>query len=227
MNGLDIAIIVIVLISALIALNRGLIKEVLSIIGWFLAVAAVVFLLPAVQPFAEEYIDSELMAIVSSAFAILIIFFILWIYLSSVIIGKIRASKLSGMDRLLGLFFGILRAFLLIILLNILAGWVIPPENQPEMMKESKYFQLAGSFAKPIEELIPESTRDKLHQQMTPDEEVAPGVVLDSDLDDLFEKLTQPQIEKKETKEKEEEPAGYDSSEQKSLDRLIEMTADE
>lgn len=227
MNGLDIAIIVIVLISALIALNRGLIKEVLSIIGWFLAVAAVVFLLPVVQPFAEEYIDSELMAIVSSAFAILIIFFILWIYLSSVIIGKIRASKLSGMDRLLGLFFGILRAFLLIILLNILAGWVIPPENQPEMMKESKYFQLAGSFAKPIEELIPEATRDKLHQQMTPDEEVAPGVVLDSDLDDLFEKLTQPQIEKKEVKEKEEEPAGYDSSEQKSLDRLIEMTADE
>lgn len=227
MNGLDIAIIVIVLISALIALNRGLIKEVLSIIGWFLAVAAVVFLLPVVQPFAEEYIDSELMAIVSSAFAILIIFFILWIYLSSVIIGKIRASKLSGMDRLLGLFFGILRAFLLIILLNILAGWVIPPENQPEMMKESKYFQLAGSFAKPIEELIPEATRDKLHQQMTPDEEVAPGVVLDSDLDDLFEKLTQPQIEKKEAKEKEEEPAGYDSSEQKSLDRLIEMTADE
>ena len=115
----------------------------------------------------------------------------------------------------------------ILILLNILAGWVIPPENQPEMMKESKYFQLAGSFAKSIEELIPEATRNKLHQQMTPDEEVAPGVVLDSDLDDLFEKLTQPQIEKKEIKEKEEEPAGYDSSEQKSLDRLIEMTADE
>ena len=34
MNSLDVVILIIVLISALIALNRGLIKEVLSIIGW-------------------------------------------------------------------------------------------------------------------------------------------------------------------------------------------------
>ena len=46
MNSLDIAILIIVAISALIALGRGLIKEVLSIIGWVLAIIAVIYLMP-------------------------------------------------------------------------------------------------------------------------------------------------------------------------------------
>ena len=228
MNNLDILIILIVLISALIAFNRGLIKEVLSIIGWILGVATVIFLLPYVQPFAEQYIDSEVMAIATTAISILIIFFVLWIYLSAVIIEKVRSSKLSGMDRTLGLFFGILRAFLLIILLNILIGWIIPKDVQPEVFQESKYFQIAGNFAEPIEKLIPQETRDKLSMTSQKDQEVSDGVVYDSDLDDLFEKLTQPQVKKIEVEKPEfEDQKGYDKSEQKSLDRLIEMTSEE
>ncbi len=228
MNSLDVVILIIVLISALIALNRGLIKEVLSIIGWFLGVAAVIYLLPYVQPLMEEHIESEMMAIVASSFTILIVFFIIWIYLTSIVIGKVRSSKLSGMDRLLGLFFGILRAFLLIILLYILVGWIIPKQSQPESFKQSKYFQLAGSFAEPIEKLIPQSTKDKVHSQVNTDKEVSPGVELNSDLDDLFEKLTQPQVKKKEVKKPTADKSkGYNKSEQKSLDRLIEMTVEE
>ena len=213
MNSLDVVILIIVLISALIALNRGLIKEVLSIIGWFLGVVAVIYLLPYVQPLMEEHVESEIMAIVASAFAVLIVFFVIWIYLTSIIIGKVRDSKLSG----------VLRAFLLVILLNILIGWIIPPESQPDMFKQSKYFQLAGSFAEPIEKLIPQSARDKVHMQTDVEKEVAPGVELNSDLDDLFEKLTRPEIKKKKkAEEKEDKAVGYDKSEQKSLDRLIE-----
>ena len=228
MNGLDIFILIVVLVSALIALNRGLIKEVLSIIGWFLGVVAVIYLLPIVQPLMEQHIESELMAVIASAFSILILFFVIWIYLTSFIVDKVRDSKLSGMDRVLGLFFGVLRAFLLIILFNILIGWIMPKESQPELFKQSKYFQLAGSFAEPIEKLIPKSTKEKVNGQINPEKEVAPGVELDSDLDDLFDKLTQPQVAKKKVVEiKEDKSIGYDKSEQKSLDRLIEMTADE
>ena len=91
------------------------------------------------------------------------------------------------------------------------------------MFKQSKYFQLAGSFAEPIEKLIPQSARDKVHMQTDVEKEVAPGVELNSDLDDLFEKLTRPEIKKKKkAEEKEDKAVGYDKSEQKSLDRLIE-----
>jgi len=237
LNNLDVIILIIVLISGLIALSRGLIREVLSIIGWVLATLAVVFLLPVAHPLARQYISGDFMSGVVAALAILIIFFVIWIFISASIVGKIRSSKLSSMDRVLGLFFGIMRAFLLVVLLYILIGWITPPQEQPAFFKESKYFQLAGNFAEPIEKLIPQETLKAINEKtaaaLTPkkqkedkkkDKENKEKVSEDI-ADDLFKKLAQPKIKSKKTEEKKatkERVKGYDKNEQKSLDRLIE-----
>lgn len=201
LNNLDIVILIVVGISALIALSRGLIKEVLSIIGWVLATVCVIYLLPLVTPFAEQHIESSGFAAVVSATLIMIIFFIIWILLTGKLIGKVRKSKLSGLDRILGLFFGISRAFLLVILCYILINWMVPKENQADVLTKSKYFNIAGSFAKPIEELIPESTLVKIREKTKAvsgktedeDEENKPK----TDIDVLFEMLAQPKVAKK------------------------------
>ena len=150
LNNLDIAILVIVLISGLIALNRGLIKEVLSIVGWFLSTAVIVYALPVCLPFAKKYIQNGIIAGIATSLIVFIVFFVIWIYSTSSIIGKIRTSKLNGLDRFLGLFFGVMRAFLLIILVNIMISWIISADNQPEILEKSKYYKIAGNFAKPL-----------------------------------------------------------------------------
>lgn len=230
MNNLDLCILIVVAVSALIALNRGLIKEVLSIIGWVLSVVVVVFMLPIVQPLVQTRFDDDTMAIVVSSILIFIVFFVIWIIITSQIVDKIRSSKINSIDRILGLFFGIIRACILIILFNIMVGWIIPADEQPEMFKESKYFQLAGNFAEPIEKLIPkekfvrneakESKEDKKDQNTT---------TISEDMDKLFDKLVQPKVENKSDKDKKaktESPDGYNKSEQNSLDRLIEMNVE-
>ena len=58
LNNLDIILLAVVLISGLIALSRGLIKEVLSIIGWVLVTVLIVYLLPVFLPFAKNFINS-------------------------------------------------------------------------------------------------------------------------------------------------------------------------
>lgn len=203
LNNLDIVILIVVGISALIALSRGLIKEVLSIIGWVLATFCVIYLLPLVTPFAEQHIDSAGFAAVISATLIMIVFFIIWILLTGKLIGKVRKSKLSGLDRVLGLFFGIARAFLLVVLCYILINWMVPKENQADVLTKSKYFNIAGSFAKPIEELIPEQTLAKIREKTKAvsgkiedddeDEDNKPK----TDIDVLFEMLAQPKVAKK------------------------------
>ena len=254
MNSLDLAILIIVAISALIALGRGLIKEVLSIIGWVLAIIAVIYLMPICTPFAEKYIDNSSAAAVATASGIVVLFFIIWIILTSKIIGSIRKSKLSGLDRVLGLFFGIFRAFLLVVLVYILINWMVPKENQAKVMQESKYFNIAGSFAKPIEDLIPESTLAKIRDKTRSisgtdeeDEELEDKKESKTDIDVLFEMLAQPKVAKKKEpvkvidnskvnakieaakKKKQEEAAkakSYNDSERGNLDRLIENTVE-
>ena len=230
MNNLDIFILIIVLISGLIALNRGLIKEVLSIIGWMLSVVAIVTLLPIVQPLVQNFAQGDTFSLVVSAILILIVFFIIWIIITSQIIDKIRSSKLSAIDRILGLFFGIVRAWILIILFNILVGWVMTSDEQPQVMKESKYFQMAGDFAEPVEKLLPKDLIEGAQKENEKkSEEKEHEKVLSEDMDKLFDKLVQPKVESKKNKDsvsKNKNNEGYNKSEQKSLDRLIEMTVE-
>ena len=120
MNNVDVIILFVVGISGLIALSRGLVKEVLSIIGWALGTIAVIYLLPVLNPLTEEYIAEGMIGGIITALSILIVFMIIWNVSTSGIINDIRISKMSSLDRILGLFFGIARAFLLIVLVYIL-----------------------------------------------------------------------------------------------------------
>lgn len=232
MNNLDVIILIVVAISALIALNRGLVKEVLSIVGWVLATMAIIYLLPVCLPFTKKFVASGILAGILTALMIFVLFFVIWIYLTSQVIGKIRTSKLNGLDRLLGLFFGVMRAFLLVVLFNIMVSWIIPEDKQAEVLTESKYYQLAGSFAKPLEEMIPQETLDLIKEKTKSlsaeeDEETEEDekTAEKDEAVELFEKLAQPRI-KKAVKDKsrqlKEEITGYHQSERSDLDRLIE-----
>lgn len=241
LNNLDIIILIVVAVSTLIAWSRGLVKEVLSIIGWVLATVAVIYLLPVVTPFANKYIETGWLAGVIAALIILLLFLVCWILFTSNLVSKIRSSKLSSLDRTLGLFFGVARAALLVILFYILISWIIPVEKQSDVLTQSKYFQLAGKFAAPIEELIPEDTlkiiREKT-QAAAADEETeeeeeknvsGKPAASAKDADDLFERLAQPKIKKakKEAVVKiKENFEGYKDSDRGNLDRLIETTAE-
>lgn len=225
LNNLDIVILAIVIISALIALNRGLIKEVLSIVGWVLSTLVIIYALPVCLPFAKKYIDNGIVAGVATSLVLFVAFYIVWIYSTSSIIGKIRTSKLNGLDRFLGLFFGVMRAFLLIVLFNIMMSWIIPNEKQPEILEKSKYYQLAGGFAKPLENMIPQETLKLIKEQTMPINVENKKEKSDEDDDEalvLFEKLAQPKIKKALKKELSEEIKGYKENEREDLQRLID-----
>ena len=109
-----------------------------------------------------------------------------------------------------------------------MVGWILTPEEQPEVFKKSKYFQLAGDFAEPIEKLLPKSQKTEKEEEKA---EEKSDSVLSEDIDKLFDKLVQPKVENPDAKPKEEpkkqEQGGYNTNEQKNLDRLIEMTIEE
>ena len=232
MNNLDVIILIVVAISALIALNRGLVKEVLSIVGWVLATMAIIYLLPVCLPFTKKFVASGILAGILTALMIFVLFFVIWIYSTSQVIGKIRTSKLNGLDRLLGLFFGVMRAFLLVVLFNIMVSWIIPEDKQAAVLTESKYYQLAGSFAKPLEEMIPQETLDLIKEKTKSlsaeeDEETEENEkpAEKDEAVELFEKLAQPRIKKAikdKSRQLKEEITGYHQSERSDLDRLIE-----
>lgn len=47
----------------------------------------------------------------------------------------------------------------------ILISWMMPVKSQPDLLRKSKYFQIAGNFAEPIEKLIPKDTLDAIKEK--------------------------------------------------------------
>ena len=118
-----------------------------------------------------------------------------------------------------------------------------------ETFKNSRYFQLAGEFAQPIENLIPRETLDTIRNKAKEvggksDEKDDNTAEKDKAFDaeeeketpskgneDLFEKLAQPQVKSKAADKKkaakiEENFDGYNVHERDNLDRLIENSLD-
>lgn len=251
LNNLDVVFLVIVGVSALVAIARGVTKELLSIIGWVLAGVSVYYLLPVVDPIMKKYIASEVLSGLVSGMVILIMFCIFWVLAADKISTQIRFSKLSALDRILGFIFGIFRGVVIVILLQIMISSLIPEESQKGVFAESRYFKLAGDAAGPIKGLIPEKwfddlkakgetlgvvaakTDEKVDEEKAKDEEPssaeklnkatdAASDVLKKSGEELFNKLVQPKVEgEAETKED-----GYKKDETSDLDKLMDELED-
>lgn len=231
LNNLDVAIIIMVGLSALLALSRGLLREILSIIGWALSALLVVYLLPFVRPFANAYISNPTAADIAASIVILIVFIVVWVIFSCFITHKIRGTKLSSVDRGLGFMFGALRAVLLVVLAYIFINWLIPKENQIDLLTESKCLTLVSGVADDVESLIPEKMmtelKDKAKVQSLKAMEEAEKKK-EEKTQDLFDKLTQPQTKKIEEEIKGdiessvEEFEGYSEGQRDDINRLLE-----
>jgi membrane protein required for colicin V production len=126
---LDIIVIVVVLISATLAMVRGFVREVLSVASWLVAVAAAYFLYKPVVPLVKPYIESGTVATIIAAAAIFFIALIVASYITTKISDFVIDSRVGALDRGLGFVFGAARGLLLLVIALLFFSWLVqtPP----------------------------------------------------------------------------------------------------
>ena len=125
MTGFDIAVIVVVVLSALLGLWRGVIREVFALAAWIAAVVCMFLfggraaqMLPMLQLSAET---AWLRSLAGHALVFLTVFVVLSV-IGFVFSKLVKAVGLSFVDRALGMVFGVLRGALIVVLLVLMAG---------------------------------------------------------------------------------------------------------
>lgn len=117
MNYVDIAIIIIIGISVVTALFRGLIKEAISLGVWIMAIWAATVYAPKLSYLLSNYISSPTIQ-VSIMYSLLGLAVLLVGALFNALIGLfISKSGLGSMDTLLGAIFGFARGCLIVSLI--------------------------------------------------------------------------------------------------------------
>jgi membrane protein required for colicin V production len=138
MNWVDLAVLAVLCFSALLGVLRGLVREVLGLGAWIGAVLAGVYGFSAVQPFFRRQIANPDIAD-PVAFGVLFLATLIVLSLAARAVGMaVRGSALGGLDRTLGLLFGLARGALLLVVAYIVGGMVVPMENWPPVVQQAR-----------------------------------------------------------------------------------------
>ena len=177
MNWVDGVVLAVLALSAVVALFRGLVQEVLGIGAWVGAAFAAWTLWPVLVPYLAESVEP---AWIADAIAVAGVFLVVLVALKiaiAMIARRVQDSALGGTDRALGMVFGLARGAFLVVAAYILAGMVMPaPENWPVPVREARSLPAVAEGARWLMERIPPDYRAKL---------VAPPSLPDPGFNDL------------------------------------------
>ncbi|MCT6885488.1 MAG: CvpA family protein [Gilliamella apis] len=134
MNWVDFTIIGVIILSALISIIRGFVKEALSLISWVLAF----FIASRFYMYITSYLtyfDSDVIRI-AVAIAILFISTLIVCAIVSYIIGQlVQKTGLSSTDRVLGICFGVLRGILVVAAVLFFVDTFTPLSQSPSWVQ--------------------------------------------------------------------------------------------
>lgn len=153
---------VVIVLSAVLAYSRGLVRESLAILGWVgAAILAYVFAaqvqplvkeLPVVGNFLADSCELSIIAAFAAVFALGLVVASLFAPLMS---SLVQRSILGGLDQGLGFLFGVLRGIVLVALAFIVYDRAVAANTVP-MVDASRSMKVFESFQGNIDETIPE-----------------------------------------------------------------------
>lgn len=175
---LDIVLLGVMLVSGLLALVRGFMREVLSIAAWGAAALVTLYSYAKLLPWAKQQIASDtiaLVAVVAGTFLItLIVVSVITVRISDMILD----SRIGALDRTLGFLFGLARGLLIVVVAYEFFIWLVPEKQRPDWVQQAKsraVLDASGEWLKGLLPDDPENTILKKFKKNKPEDEQTEG----------------------------------------------------
>ena len=215
MGLIDAAVLLIILISGIFALYRGLVRELLGLTAWVLAAFGALYGLTYVRPLFRKLISNTTIADIVAAAVIALVILVICTLINAHVTTKLRQSALSGLDRLLGFFFGLLRGALFIVIIYFGASLLVSQKQMDEYKESSFTLPYVQKATECVQKILPAALAEKLEQVDMPAEDKGIRALIKAEEEKQGIETTE-----KTEEEKKDEPA-YDDTEREDLNALI------
>src|ERR1700730_18594130 len=158
---LDLVLLAVMLISGLLAMVRGFMREILSIAAWGTAALGTLYAFGKLLPTAKTYFNNDTVASVVV---------VAGVFIRSLIVD----SWICALYRTLGFLFGLARGLLIVVVAFMFFSWLVPDKQRPDWVTGAKsrvVLQGTGDWLMSLLPDDPENTILKRFKKNNPDEE--------------------------------------------------------
>jgi membrane protein required for colicin V production len=164
MTWVDGVILGIIAISGLLAFMRGFVREVLGIGAWIGAAALAVWANPRILPTFERWLHDQPGLAQPVAFGVVFLITLVVLLIICHAIGKaVRRSAFGGLDRSLGLLFGLARGAALVVLAYIVVAIAVPVDQWPQPVVAARAMPFAYQGAVWAAHWLPDAYRPRVY----------------------------------------------------------------
>jgi membrane protein required for colicin V production len=152
---------VLIILSAILAYSRGLVRELMAILGWIGAAILAFIFAPQAQPLVKEIPvvgdflrDSCELSIIAAFAGVFAIGLVLAALFTPLLSGAVQRSALGGVDQALGFLFGVVRGVLLVLIAFVVFDRAVAANTVP-MVDNSRTAKVVASIQERIDAAIP------------------------------------------------------------------------
>jgi membrane protein required for colicin V production len=120
---------------------KGFMRSLLSFSKWILALVITIILVPKLNPWVQDYIESKFIADIGLGVFIYLVSLFVIINIGKAIGRTITWSGLGSVDKTFGLIFGILKGYIICVCIFSLLNWFYPHQKWPIKAEDSFSFE--------------------------------------------------------------------------------------
>jgi len=153
----DIAVFLIIIYSMGKCAAKGFTLSLLSFSKWLISLVITIILVPKLNPWVQGYIESKFITDIGLGIFVFIISLFVIINVSKAITSAITWSGLGAVDRYFGLFFGVLKGYLICVCIFSLLDWFYPHQKWPIKTESTYTFGIIYKGSKFLTDELPNS----------------------------------------------------------------------
>jgi membrane protein required for colicin V production len=161
---LDFLLLGVMLISGLLAMIRGFMREVLSIAAWAAAAVATILLYNRLLPIAKANIPNDTLAAVAVIGGVFLLTLLLVSIVTVRVSDMILDSRIGALDRTLGFLFGLARGLIIVVVAFLFFSWLVPGNKQPDGVRNAKSRVVLENTGEWLQALLPQDMDNYLSQ---------------------------------------------------------------
>ena len=158
LNYVDYLAIAILFVSAMLSTIRGMTREFLGLVGWFIAIFIAKLSSPVLIPLLESFISVSVVITPISWIIPFFAAFIVWYVFASAVSPSLSRAGLGALDGGMGVFFGLARGIVIVVLCYLMVVFLFGGEEKtPNVIRESNTSRFSFIIINVTKPLLPRS----------------------------------------------------------------------